>query len=286
MVVPVVIYTQVMNQEFVFNDLVVQANDGDPVAQFKLGEFYRLKNGVGSIALAGDWFMKAAVQDYAPSQLALALLYLDGMEPHTYGRDARYWLQKAAQNGCQEASQILAQSSFEDETMDDYDLMVAAEEGDPKAQFELGCNLFYGICLHRDPAEGAAWIYKAALAGHAMAQCCHGLSYLIGDGIEEDYAEGIKWMWLSAAQGTLDAIYYQGLCHYEGRGMIKNDEQAAACLLKAAQAGHTNAEYMLANFYLEGIGLTQNFEQAQSWMQVAADNGHAEAKEYLNCMFG
>jgi len=49
-------------------------------------------------------------------------------------------------------------------------LRMAAEQGDAKAQFDLGRLYSEGNGVRKDNAEAAKWIRKAAEQGHAMAQ--------------------------------------------------------------------------------------------------------------------
>ena len=275
-----------MNQESSLDDLLVRGKEGDPVAQFNLGEFYRLKNGVGSIAVAAEWFLKSAIQDYAPAQMALALLYLDELEPEEYERDARYWLHKAAQNGCKESSKLLHELTAANEDLDGAVLLVEADAGNPQAQFELGFMLLCGLERLRHVSAGLSLLYKAAIAGHPQAQVQIASHYLFGEYGTAAGAEAIKWLSLSAKQNEPFALYYLGYCYYEGIGVTKNDEQAVTCLLRAAQLGNSEAQFQVARFYYEGVVFAENHEQAQSWLQAAALQGNEEAKDFMDWRFG
>jgi len=87
-----------MNPESLFDTLLANAQDGDPVAQFNLGEYYRSPE-VRSLYEAAEWFEKAAQQNHAQAQLALGLLYLEWLPDLDYREQAQYWIEKAAQNG-------------------------------------------------------------------------------------------------------------------------------------------------------------------------------------------
>jgi TPR repeat protein len=274
-----------MNPEASHDELVALAKEGDPTAQFYLGEFYRNKNGVGSITLAASWFLKAANQEYAPAQLALAHLYLSGLEPELYERDARYWLQKAAQNGCQESARILKESGTEEQLVDICDVVIEADAGNPQAQFELGCTILFGQGPRRSASEGLSWIYKAAVAGHAKAQAHIGAFHLFGEHLEGNGDEAFKWLWLAAQQYESSALYYLGFCFHEGIGVNRNDYRAAHYLLKSALLGNRDAQFHLARFYYEGIGFNANIEQAQSWCQASALQGHGEARIMLKQLY-
>jgi TPR repeat protein len=273
-----------MNQESGFNELVARAEEGDADAQFELGEFYNSQGGV-TIDEIGEWYLKAANQNHAQAQLALGLLYLEWLTDDDYREQAFYWIKKAVEKGCEAALSVLIELGPNDGYMDDWDLLAAVEEGDPQAQYELGCMLLYGLDRSRDAAAGLGLLFRAAIAGLPKAQMYIGSHYLFGTHGAADAAEAIKWLSLSAKQREPYALYYLGYCYYEGIGVIKNDEQAATYLLHSAQAGIPEAQYQLGRFYYDGVVFPENHEQAQSWLQAAALQGHEEAKEFMEWTF-
>ena len=268
-----------MNQES-FDDVVARAEEGDADAQFQLAEYYNSEGGV-TIDEIAEWYLKAANQNHARAQLALALLHLEWPSDEDYREQAQYWLEKAVQSGCQDAVKVLIEFGLISEDMDYSDLLVEAEEGNPQAQFEVGRMLFFGVGLRKSSSEGLSLFQKAALAGHPGAQGMLGCAYLFGTNVDRNEVEAIKWLWLSAQQENAVAYYYLGACYDEGWGVLKNDEQAAACFLKSAQMGNADAQYHLARFYSEGIGLPANEEQAEAWCRAAALQEHEDAKEML-----
>ncbi len=269
-----------MNQESSFDDLVARAEDGDAEAQFQLGEFYDSQAGVTFDEIA-EWYMKAANRNHAQAQLALGLLYLECMPDEDYREQAQYWLEKAVQNGCQDAVKVLSELGPTDEYTDNSDLLVEAEEGNPEAQFELGSMMYFGIGLNQRPSEGLSLIQMAAVAGHPDAQVLLGYAHLFGKNVDRNEAEAFKWLWLSAQQNNAEAFYYLAACYSEGWGVARNEEQAAAYLLKSAEMGDARAQYHLSRFYYEGIGLPANSEQAEAWCRAAASQGNEWAKETL-----
>ena len=267
-----------MSKKSPFDRLVLRARDGDPEAQFTLGKLYRSQGGE-AIDEVAEWFMKAADQNHAPAQVALALLYLEWLPDEDYREQAQYWLERAVQNGCEDAVKVLVEFGPSDEDMDGSDLLVEADEGNPQAQYKLGCRLFWGSGLRKSPSEGLSLIQKAAVAGHTKAQVRIATEYLFGTHM--DKSEAFKWLWLSAQQKNREAYFYLGVCYEEGWGVTRNEEQAAACFLKSAQMGDSDAQYRLAGFYREGIGLPANQEQEEAWCREAALQGHDEAREML-----
>ena len=80
-------------------------------------------------------------------------------------------------------------------------MLKAAEQGDAKAQCNLGVCYGNAEGVDRDAHEAVKWFRAAAEQGHAYAQYNLGLSYADGDGVEQDKAEAAKWYGKAAEQG-------------------------------------------------------------------------------------
>jgi TPR repeat protein len=82
-----------------------------------------------------------------------------------------------------------------------------AEQGDAKAQFQLGAMYEYGLRgAPKDEIVAAMWYRRAAEQGDAMAQHSLGHMYQYGrGGLEQDEAKAAQWYTKAAAQGNLGA---------------------------------------------------------------------------------
>ena len=75
-----------------------------------------------------------------------------------------------------------------------------AQQGDAKAQFNLGVLYQSGQGVAQDYQQAAAWWQKAAAQGHATA-CFHlGRLYLTGKGVAKDYQQAKMWFEKALAQ--------------------------------------------------------------------------------------
>ena len=81
----------------------------------------------------------------------------------------------------------------------------AAEQGDAKAQVDLGVAYCNGTGVVADYKEAAKWFRKAAEQGNADGQYKLGVCYYSGIGVPKDQAEALKWLRKSAKQGDVDA---------------------------------------------------------------------------------
>ena len=81
--------------------------------------------------------------------------------------------------------------------------------------------------------------------GNAKAQNNLGLMYHFGKGVEEDYSEAVRWFTKSAEQGDADAQYNLGLMYKKGKGVGADYAEAVRWWEKAAEQGDADAQYML-----------------------------------------
>ena len=96
---------------------------------------------------------------------------------------------------------------------------LVASEGQQSAEkmFRKGVNYWYGQCVQQDVSKAASWFQKAAEQGDARAQNNLGFMYEKGRGAPQDYTEAVKWYRKAAEQGLAEAqnnlagIYDQGV---------------------------------------------------------------------------
>ena len=160
------------------------AEQGDPLAEVDLAGLYSDGRGVSKdAAAAGNWYRKAADQDFAPGEYFLAKS-VDHKDPFPRAGT--------------ESSRLLHR---------------AAEQGFVPAEFELGMfsvlgglvQAFGGQPPSATDIESAQWLRKAADAGYAPAQAFLGMQHSIHIGLPEEQAEALRWYRLAADQGDVTA---------------------------------------------------------------------------------
>ena len=82
----------------------------------------------------------------------------------------------------------------------------AAEQGDARAQYNLGQMHREGQGVPQDYAEAVKWYRKAAEQGHASAQFSLGDLLRKGQGVPQNYLAAHMWFNLAAAQGQELAV--------------------------------------------------------------------------------
>jgi len=123
---------------------------------------------------------------------------------------------------------------------------------------------------------------KAAEQGDAKAQFNLGYMYRFGDGVPEDKAEAVKWHRKAAEQGDDIAQFMLGVMYELGEGVPSDAAEAAKWHLKAAAQGHAPAQHKVGVMYYDGSGVPKDYVEAYAWLSVAATNainGSKDAKE-------
>jgi TPR repeat protein len=94
-----------------------------------------------------------------------------------------------------------------------------AQQGNAKAQFNLGKMYQLGNGVPQDYAEAVKWYRLAAEQGNAKAQVVLAIMYGGGHGVPQDYAEVVKWSRLAAEQGVAEAQFHLGFMYASGQGV-------------------------------------------------------------------
>ena len=77
-----------------------------------------------------------------------------------------------------------------------------AEQGDSKAQYNLGAMYMKGEGVPQDNAKAVVWYREAAAQGHALAQFMLGTMYADGKGVPQDDETAYIWFNLAASRST------------------------------------------------------------------------------------
>ena len=168
----------------------------EPAGQFMLGTFYLCGIGIPpDCAKAVTWLQKAAEQGHEEAQQTLDRIWFAG-------------IREAAEQGHAEAL-VSLYCCYCDGTGVDADkqeatkwLQKAAEQGNAEASVELAT---YYID-NNDAEEAVKWLRKAAALGHAMAARNLGNCYINAFGVEQDYDEAVKWFRIAAELSGSGAV--------------------------------------------------------------------------------
>jgi TPR repeat protein len=162
---------------------------------------------------------------------------------------------------------------------------VRAEQGDPKAQFDLAFMYYQNGGVAQDYAQAFRWCRKSAEQGYAKAQSALASMYYQGKGVARDYTEAVLWYRKAAEQGDAKAQFGLAISYAQGQGVPQDDAEAVRWYSKAAEQGYAMAQYGLGNRYRKGEGVPQDYAEAVHWYRKAADQGDVKAQYALGFMY-
>jgi TPR repeat protein len=158
---------------------------------------------------------------------------------------------------------------------------LAAEQGNPVAQNNLGVMYAAGEGVEKSDREAFVWYRKAAEQGIALTQNNLGDMYAEGRGVEQSDVEAVAWYRKAAAQGNARAQTNLGWMYEQGHGLEQSYQEAAAWYRKAADQGYARAQTNLGFLYEKGQGVEQSDAAALDWYRRGADQGFARAQHNL-----
>ncbi|MDI9409774.1 MAG: tetratricopeptide repeat protein [Candidatus Pacebacteria bacterium] len=151
-----------------------------------------------------------------------------------------------------------------------------AEAGDAICQFDIGIIYEFGRGgVTQDYAQAVVWYRKAAEQGNVKAQTNLGAMYRNGNGVPQDYALAVVWYRKAAEQGDSYAQFSLGLSYDNGKGVPQDNAEAVVWYRKAAIQGVAKAQNNLAILYANGEGVPQNWFNAYLIASLAAVSGES-----------
>ena len=130
-------------------------------------------------------------------------------------------------------------------------IIKAAENSDPYAQYLAGKLYRDGPLLIPDSVEALYWFEQAARQDHVAAQYETGKLLLSQDPEVHDPGLGIQWLEYAAQNKNSYAAYRLGKEYLEGKIVPKDTTKAITYLTQCAEAGNQYAQYSLGKLYLE-----------------------------------
>ena len=156
-----------------------------------------------------------------------------------------------------------------------------ADQGNSKAQLDLGHCYHHGIGVREDARKAFEWYEKSALQGNATAQCNLGICYQKGYGTVKDYKMAAEWYAKAAHQDHAMALNNLGFLYEQGRGVNKDYKKAFDLYSKAADLDFVPALANVGHCYEKGLGIFQSYRKADSFYRQAAERGDEYAKNAL-----
>ena len=167
---------------------------------------------------------------------------------------------------------------------------LAANMGNPVAQYELGNFYVEGNCVEGNEELSTYW-YNKSFEGlkrsvdngdiNAMSMYYYGNCYYCGIGVECNDKEAFKWYLKAAKENFVVACHKVGDCYDFGFGVRENKKEAFKWYLKAAEQGDAKSQYEVGWCYQTGVGVKNNEDSAIYWFKLAAQQDYARAYIHL-----
>jgi TPR repeat protein len=244
------------------------ADQNHAAAQAVLGYLYERGDGVkADPAEAAKWYRKAADQNNSDGLFNLGRAYENGIGLSKDVGQARTYYQKAASAGSRDAQQALA------------NLGKGPESASPgQAQFDEGVRLY----KTKDYNSAAKVFLKLAEQGNPKAQLQIGYQYEFGEGVRKSHDEAVRWYRKAADQGNAVAQSNLGKMYEDGIGVKEDWAEAVRWYRKSAEQGYAEGQFGLGRAYQFGIAVPQNRQEAIRWFDEAGDQGHDQANYFAN----
>lgn len=279
--------------EYEFKGLTSLAEQGDPDAQFKLGQIYQQgsmnvkKNPVEAV----KWFRKSSEQDNVRALCQLGYSYVLGSGVKKDMSEALNCFHKAAVRGSSGAYEFFANcytvdngiyldSGLSKNDVEAYAYYILAGRSDKilsnkltPAQIEAGKTRSEEL-RKKFTEEYLQQLKQKALQGDIKSQLILGSKYSIGvQGIPKDTNEAIKWYNMAVAKGSNEALMSLGRCYLD----LQNPTEAIKWYTMAADKGNNQALISVAQCYSK----LNNIKEAIKWYNKALAMGNNNAKNSI-----
>ena len=196
----------------------------------------------------------------AKAQALLGSMYIQGYQVPRDLAVGRAWLRRAAEQGNEQAAEMLAKYVGESEPIAEelyqesqkcmktnrrngmYYLLRAADMGFSRAQYEYGMIL---IREEEDEIKGIEWVKRAAFGGYARAMTYLGNAYLKGELVPQSTSIALEWFDQAVKKKDPEAQLALGTHYANGTAAQPDPDAAVRLLTQAAEAGLSEAKELL-----------------------------------------
>lgn len=156
-------------------------------------------------------------------------------------------------------------------------LRLAAANGDPSAEFEVGARLAEGKGTEQNFKEAMRWYQRSATRGFAQAQYRLGTLYERGLGTAVDLGRARVWYQRAAEQGNVKAMHNLAVLSAGSANGQPDYPNAARWFRDAAERGLADSQFNIGVLHESGLGVDKDIKTAFKWFTLAAAGGDVEA---------
>ena len=156
-------------------------------------------------------------------------------------------------------------------------LRLAAQAGDPSAEFEVAARMAEGRGMPQDFKQAVIWYERSATRGFAPAQYRLASMYERGLGTAADLDAAKLWYKRAADQGHVKAMHNLAVLIAGTTSGAPDYPAAAQWFQLAADYGLGDSQFNLAVLYESGLGVARDMRLAYKWLSLSARAGDAQA---------
>lgn len=158
-------------------------------------------------------------------------------------------------------------------------LRIAAANGDPSAEFEVGSRFAEGKGVQQNFKQAITWYRRAATRGFALAQYRLATLYERGLGVDKDLQRAKIWYDRAASQGSVKAMHNLAVLAASSEAGSTDYGSAARWFKEAASRGLGDSQFNLAILYQSGLGVERDLGKSYTWFGIAARSGDKSASQ-------
>jgi uncharacterized protein len=209
-------------------------------------------------------------------QLILGQMYAEGADvPQNYN-EAIKWTHRAANRNNRNAQYYLGNLYLEKAGLIKHCEFTTWYRETP-VQLQTFANL--NQSSSKEISEASRWFERAAVGGHAGAQCCIGRFYALGIGVRRNDLNAMNYYRRASRQGHREAQFL--LAEMLTIGFLRNYTEAFQLFKASAEQGDSEASYYFALLHERGLGTVADLPIAKLWYQRASSGGSMRASLWL-----
>ena len=163
------------------------------------------------------------------------------------------------------------------------ELIKQADEGDDRAQYQLGLVYYNGDGINKNYRRAYCYFQKAADQGHAEAQFMLGEMLRSGKKIGKDLKRAFEWYTLASQQGHIPSKHCLAGMVYDGEGCKRDAKRGKELFEEVAKGGYAPSQMVLGAIYVgEGVEPWM----AVKWFELAAEQNEQYVPYIANYLSG
>lgn len=178
---------------------------------------------------------------------------------------------------------IIDQSDLIYDLLESFELVRKANDGDPRAQHELGIRYFIGRGFQADTAKAFLWISRAAAQGYLRAHFNMGVFYNNGWGTNWDPFSGYRHFRIAAERNMPEAEYTVALILTENLVIPRDLDESERWLRKASEQGLEVAKSALRELQerREEEERLERPDTSKSFVMMPSDSAHSKVPPFI-----